>query len=128
MWAGTELADLVRLDPETGEQVCFRARREAEGALPDDLVTALLEDRSGNLWVGTWGGLSMQPIRKAFWTIPLAKDEVLPRGQGRGGPARIGSIYVPPHGTDTIWVRTLDDGLARLSLSPSAGGPPTPPA
>lgn len=54
IWAGTRGGGLNRLDPKTGK---FRRFGAAQG-LPSDIVTAVLEDFSGRLWVSTNRGLA----------------------------------------------------------------------
>jgi ligand-binding sensor domain-containing protein len=51
MWLGTEGEGLYRVKQE--RETVFRA----PASLPDNSITALLEDREQNLWVGTADGL-----------------------------------------------------------------------
>lgn len=54
IWLGL-LAGLDCLDPASGR---FEHHRAADGSgLPDDRISALLFDRRGDFWVGTWRGV-----------------------------------------------------------------------
>ena len=46
-----------RLDPVTGKFTHFRHDLKDSTSLSHDFVRAILEDRAGNLWIGTHGGL-----------------------------------------------------------------------
>ena len=59
IWAGTIGGGLKRFDPRTKELSTFLHDGEP-GCLPDERVLSLLVDRRGNLWVGTWLGLSLK--------------------------------------------------------------------
>lgn len=61
LWIGTggfstPGAGLYLLDPSTGKAVGYRHDKEDSDSLADDNVVRLYTDRSGDLWVGTWGG------------------------------------------------------------------------
>ncbi|MCP3960134.1 MAG: hypothetical protein GY719_20000 [bacterium] len=73
LWLGTHDGGLERLErvappvdepgptaPKSGSMRWGNVThyRAGEGGLRHDTVTALSEDRSGALWIGTWGGLS----------------------------------------------------------------------
>ncbi|MFD2999511.1 two-component regulator propeller domain-containing protein [Pontibacter toksunensis] len=59
IWMGVWANGLDRFDPKTGKFTHFRYNAQDPRSLSDDLVTALLEDRDGNLWVGTHRGLNL---------------------------------------------------------------------
>src|SRR4030095_2685593 len=50
---------LDRLDQSTNTFTNFRHIPNDGSSLSNDTVTAILEDRSGNLWIGTYGGLDL---------------------------------------------------------------------
>ncbi len=52
LWVGTDKG-LWRIDRKSG-QIIHHYTRQDDG-LPDDLIRALLLDRAGNLWLGTYG-------------------------------------------------------------------------
>ncbi|WP_418317948.1 two-component regulator propeller domain-containing protein [Piscinibacter sakaiensis] len=57
IWVGSIGGGVDRFDPATSSFTRFRNSGQP-GSLPDDRVQALLVDRRGTLWVGTWHGLS----------------------------------------------------------------------
>jgi hypothetical protein len=57
IWVGSEGGGLDRFDPGSGNFAHYRHSPQP-GSLPDNRVQALLIDRQGTLWVGTWAGLS----------------------------------------------------------------------
>ena len=70
--------------------------------LPDDWIRALVEDREGNLWIGTSGGLTVLRPRKVQMHSP-------PDGW-RGKPV----MPVLPRGNGEIWAGTEGAGVYRL--------------
>ena len=59
IWVGTLGAGLERFDPSTNIFTHIRHDPKNVSGLNNDTVSAFLEDRSGNFWVGTFGGLSL---------------------------------------------------------------------
>jgi ligand-binding sensor domain-containing protein/CheY-like chemotaxis protein len=57
IWIGTAGAGIERYHPTQRRSVFHRSEGQP-GQLPDNHVGALLVDRRGDLWVGTWQGLS----------------------------------------------------------------------
>lgn len=57
IWAGSEGGGLDHFDLKSGS-VSHYLHSSQPGSLPDDRVQALLIGRAGDLWVGTWAGLS----------------------------------------------------------------------
>ena len=74
LWLGTG-AGFYRLD--TADLAAgFTRYRAADTDLPGDVVTAVVEDESGFLWLATSGGLSrFEPITEAFYRRPGAEAE-----------------------------------------------------
>jgi diguanylate cyclase (GGDEF)-like protein len=110
LWIGTRNG-LNRIDLATHAIETIAADPADRGALPGRFVVALLIDRKGRLWVGTFGGgLAVMTGRGAdgrprFHRLGLA--EGLPH-------LNIDSLQMD--GTSAIWAGT-DDGLARIDPS-----------
>jgi ligand-binding sensor domain-containing protein len=62
-WIGTYGSGLDRFDQSSNTFTHFRHNDHDNSTLSNDTITALLSDRSGNLWVGTLDGLNLW-IRK----------------------------------------------------------------
>src|SRR6187551_1290952 len=58
-WLGTYGSGLDRFDESTNTFTHFRHNNKDNSSLSNDTITALLSDRSGNLWVGSSGGLDL---------------------------------------------------------------------
>ena len=74
VWIGLPTG-LVRLNPETGNYLLFRHRANDPKSLPHSSIFSFIEDRDGNLWVGTWGGGvtflgALPPKFRHFFHIP----------------------------------------------------------
>ena len=57
-WAGTLGGGLTHLDRSTGNIHRFIHLEEDKKSISDSRVLPILEDKSGNLWIGTYGGLN----------------------------------------------------------------------
>jgi signal transduction histidine kinase/ligand-binding sensor domain-containing protein len=57
IWSAPQWLGLDRLDPISGSFHHFRHDRNNPGSLANDSVMALLTDRNGTLWIGTYQGL-----------------------------------------------------------------------
>jgi signal transduction histidine kinase/ligand-binding sensor domain-containing protein len=77
---------------------------QAEQGLPQNSVTAMLQDDHGYLWVGTFGGLARFDGRR--FTL-FESGDMLPLGNNG-----ILSLYESRSGV--VWIGTLDGGLVRL--------------
>ena len=77
---------------------------QAEQGLPQNSVTAMLQDQQGYLWVGTFGGLARFDGERftlfdAGDLLPLGNNGILSLHESRSG---------------VLWVGTLDGGLVRV--------------
>ncbi len=59
IWIGTFGSGLDKFDPVTNTFTHFKHKPNDASSLSNDTVTAILEDHSGNLWVGSFGGLDL---------------------------------------------------------------------
>lgn len=113
VWVGTVGAGLERYDPASGRSQWFR-HGDGPGSLPDDRVGALLVDRQGTLWVGTWQGLSR---------LEAGSDRFEPVFSGAAGAGAnlagqtVQALFQASDGR--IWVGTRQGGLA--IVDPSTG-------
>ncbi len=130
LWVGT-LDGLNRLNEETGTFTHYRppepsgpsdsasgdgSVRDAsrsgptEGSLPDKVVRCLLNDAGGNLWVGTYGGISRYvPDRDAFvtWGSDSADPSSLPSAFAM-------AIVQDPTDPEVLFVGTWGGGVSRF--------------
>ena len=106
LWVGTGRG-LSRRLPLSRVVVQERQRPGDPGSLSSDDIVAFVEDASGTLWVGTWGGglNRRRPATGAFERISLSPD----RANTRDIDAII-DLAADPDGT--IWVST-SGGLFR---------------
>jgi diguanylate cyclase (GGDEF)-like protein/PAS domain S-box-containing protein len=115
LWLSIAGAGLRRFDPQTGAAHALRQDERDPAGLPEDIVNALMVDRSGLLWVGTqFSGLAIADSRGAPFPLidlrttgtthgPVAGSSVRSIGQDDGG---------------FLWVGTDDGRLLRID----AGG------
>jgi signal transduction histidine kinase/ligand-binding sensor domain-containing protein len=94
LWGATWNDGLFRIGQpagsSAGRQEAFRTFRKADG-LTSDQSRAVLEDREGNVWIGTEMGLDM------FRHAAVRAEARIPGNPSRGfrmAPARDGSVYV----------------------------------
>ncbi|GGY05619.1 two-component regulator propeller domain-containing protein [Pseudoduganella dura] len=75
IWLGTEGGGIVEIDAEHGHTRRFRHRAEMPDSLIEDDVSALLRDRSGQIFVATMDGLSQHdPRTRGVTTIRALGD------------------------------------------------------
>lgn len=117
IWIATFGGGIDVVDPES-LQVIDRLRHDPalESTLGGDRIGAVLRDRSGVVWVGTWGqGLARHdPATRAFRMIRASPG----RPEGLSHPAAVraremqdGTIWV---GTNGNGIDILDRGLRRI--------------
>ncbi len=107
LWTATIDAGLSRFDPERETFEHWRHDPADPGSLAHDQLGAVLVDRRGTLWVGTWGGLDRyDPARQAF--DHFTHDPADPRSLSDN---RVRAILEDRRGD--LWIGT-PDGLNRL--------------
>jgi ligand-binding sensor domain-containing protein len=58
IWAGTLGKGLNRLFPATNRVTHYLHDPEDPASIADDNIAAIIPDKQGGLWIGTFGGLS----------------------------------------------------------------------
>jgi diguanylate cyclase (GGDEF)-like protein len=112
IWVATLGAGLDRFDPGSGSFTHYRASGQP-GSLSDDRVHALLIDRQGTLWVGTWSGLSRRLQDRSDFEAVFAQTATgtAPRPGSLDGQ-KVQALFEASDGR--IWVGTQQGGLALL--------------
>lgn len=105
LWAGFHSGGgLARFDPATETFVRFSFREDPDD-LAQDIVTVILEDHSGNLWVGTHGGLIRFDRKTGNFTryrhdpgdpTSLSNDQVRAMHVDRSGALWVGTGSATP--------------------------------
>jgi signal transduction histidine kinase/ligand-binding sensor domain-containing protein len=117
LWVGTyggglcRLADPAAADPAKAPFECFQNRVSQPDSVGSNSVTALLEDRSGVLWIGTYGAGAnkLPPAYKPF--ITLRND---PENLTSLASDMVFALFFD--GPDVLWAGTIDQGLERIDL------------
>jgi diguanylate cyclase (GGDEF)-like protein len=106
LWLATN-AGLLRIEPASGAMELLRSRAGDEQSLPDDRVTAVLQDSAGRLWIGTARGLALLDRRTERFnttrrdpgdSASLPDDNITTLFEDAGG---------------LLWIGTKSGGLAR---------------
>jgi signal transduction histidine kinase/ligand-binding sensor domain-containing protein len=107
LWVG-QVGGFSRLDPATGRFINYKPAPDSPASLVNT-VWAIEQDRSGALWLGTWGGALMRFDEKAKNLVTYAPD---PRDPGKLHGGGINTLHEDRAGT--LWVGTMD-GLYRYN-------------
>lgn len=109
LWIGTRGGGLNRLDRSTGRLTVFRHDPGNERSLSHDVVEAILVDRAGAVWVGTWGGLDRYDRdTQSFTRISFDEERELDRWK------RI--VYEAPSTPGVLWIASGARGLVRYDV------------
>ncbi|HET7925428.1 MAG TPA: two-component regulator propeller domain-containing protein, partial [Rhodanobacteraceae bacterium] len=113
LWLAVPHEGLVALDADHGDEVWLRPERNLPGTLPGTLITSLLVDRSGLLWVGTSerGLARTDPAGSIFQYV--VDQQGTDQGGSRDGLAanNVRAIFEDAGGG--LWLGTDADGLKR---------------
>ena len=116
LWVATRGGGLVRRRPD-GATATWRARPDRDGTLPDNRLRALFRDRSGLLWLGTWGRGAAAARRSPFRAVtpdPGAPDPGTP-----GGLADASLAGLAQDERGRLWLGTYGAGVE--VYDPAAG-------
>jgi signal transduction histidine kinase/ligand-binding sensor domain-containing protein/DNA-binding response OmpR family regulator len=104
IWVGTAGSGLCSLDPRTDKFTRYPITYEENGIIKEVVtISALQEDVSGNLWIGTVNGLfKLEPESKSPVHFPIGSNLSL----------TINSISLDSSGD--IWVGTFGEGLIKI--------------
>ena len=107
LWLAIPHEGVVALDAEHNEEVWLRPERNLPGTLPDALITNVLVDRSGLLWLGTSerGLARMDPAGSVFQYVV---DQDAHDAQAANN---VHAIFEDADGG--LWLGTDADGLKR---------------
>jgi PAS domain S-box-containing protein len=108
VWAGTYGSGLYRRDPGDASLTRFGHLADDPQSLGHDEVWALLQDRSGTIWIGTNGGLCRHHRDSGSFTTFCHR----PGDTTSLGSDRVRAIHEDRSGT--IWVGTYGGGLNRF--------------
>lgn len=123
MWVGTDGNGLNKLnfpDSENSEPgfTCFQNDRTDNQSLSSNRIYALFEDRSGVLWIGTYGaGINKVNLKQKKF---LHYESVPDNSNSLNHPI-VWAIYEDRFGV--LWIGTNDGGLNRLERNPRTGEP-----
>jgi diguanylate cyclase (GGDEF)-like protein/PAS domain S-box-containing protein len=115
LWLSIAGAGLRRFDPQTGGATALRQDERDPAGLPEDMVNALMVDRSGLLWVGTqFSGLAVADSHGA----PFPYVDVRQSTAGARAPVASGSVRsLGQDDSGSVWIGTDDGRLLRMDAS-----------
>lgn len=78
LWVGTYGSGLSRFDRRTGRYKSYLHNRESSSSLSNNIVSRLLVDHTGTMWIATWNGLDwFDPETGSFVTYKQDKKSDL---------------------------------------------------
>jgi signal transduction histidine kinase/ligand-binding sensor domain-containing protein len=111
IWAGTSL-DLVRLDGDSGKAIYFRHDPHDPASIGPGYVRAVLEGRTGELWIGTGEGGVQRLDASGRVMIRFVRDPNRPDSLSDN---YVTALYEDSEGT--LWVGTRSGGLNALDTA-----------
>ncbi|MDR2948919.1 MAG: response regulator [Prevotella sp.] len=108
LWIGTNGQGLIKYNPETGDVQRFHNDPKDQSSISADIITAIEEDSSQTLWIGTFfGGLNSYD-GKSFKRYQI--DENNPNSLSSK------SVYGLAEDKDNnLWIATLGGGIDQLN-------------
>lgn len=112
LWLGTNGKGLIKLNEQSGESHFFKNKRGDDSSLSSDIVTALFEDHTKRIWVGTFmGGLNVYDGQR----FTQYKVE----GKKKKGLSNLSVYGLTEDSGHHLWIATLGGGIDRLDPSRS---------
>lgn len=112
LWVGTDGGGLTRMEvgpvPALHTGIHFRHSTTQSNCISHDIVSALLLDRSNNLWIGTLNGVDRIDLKKRKFQLIRKADDP---GSVDLLDNVIASIYKDPSGI--VWIGNWGKGLNR---------------
>lgn len=109
LWVGFRGGGIARFNPRTGNFEAFRHQLNNPSSLINDWVYALLEDRKGQIWIGTDGGLTCFDPKTKIFRLVRSSTEYL------SNPI-LDEIYsIAEDMQGHIWIGTGHEGIIRLN-------------
>lgn len=72
IWFGTQNNGFNIYDPASGELKNFHHEKDRKNSLPGNMVGSIIQDREGNMWIGSSGGISIfNEDNESFKTIEI---------------------------------------------------------
>ncbi len=106
LWVGTATDGLKWRDPVTGHFISYRHALQDQHSLSDNHVAAVLVDRTGTLWAGTYfGGVNRTDLASGGFNRYGYLDAI--------GSARVRAICGDAN-TGGLWLGTMGNGLVWL--------------
>ncbi|MCP3932415.1 MAG: PAS domain S-box protein, partial [Bacteroidetes bacterium] len=114
-WFGTGSGGLNRFDPKTRSFSHFLPRQNNSATLPNAYITALMEDSSGNFWVGSSGGILSLFSRSSGKVIKNYKNN--PEDPlSITSSAQVKFIIEDQDNADVLWIATINGGVEKFNI------------
>ena len=138
-WVAIDGYGLQRLDLASGQRIDFQVDSAVPGSLPDSAISALMIDRSGQLWVGTrTRGVALTDTAGAPFRLLRRSSQKDTRTNAAGNSVRAlctqgetlwigteaGGLYRRDSDTDALSRETAFDFAVLIGLKTLPSGPP----
>ncbi len=107
LWIGTNSEGLFRVERDHKTVTHYRHREEDDFSVKSDAIWDLAEDRSGNIWIGSGGGIDL------FSPITGRRIPYLAIGLGAHWPTSWMRMSLDVN--NVLWIGTMDGGVHFLS-------------